>query len=212
MVDGYRTTEIQKRLFDTYLSYIVSKYPDLNEDESRDIASKMVSEQPSDLEALVEFPPPHSTGGSIDVVLVFKDKINIKSDYWMEPAMVPFGAKFDEMMDIVHRDKRSETTFYEKKAELNSEEQKALEYRRILYHALTEVGFTNYYNEFWHYDFRNQFYALATGGQTAEFGFAGGINNGKIVEDLSAEQEVFDDYLASHDSVEAQRVKHHFGL
>ncbi|MDP4000929.1 MAG: M15 family metallopeptidase [bacterium] len=212
VVDGYRRIDVQKRLFDAYLGYVNSQHPELSEAESRDMARKMVSEPPSDLNVLRESPPPHSTGGSIDVVLVFKDKINIRSDYWVEEAMVPFGAKFDEMMNPVFRDERSETIFYEKKAELSSEEQEALEHRRILYHILTRVGLTNYFNEFWHYDFGNQFDALSAGKQEAQFGFAGGINEGRIIEDLSAEKEAFNAYSATVGTTEAEKVRHHFGL
>ncbi len=131
--------------------------------------------------------------------------------------MIPFGAKFDEMMDPLYHDKRSETTFYEKelaeKGTLNKEEQEALENRRILYNALTGVGFSNYFTEFWHYDLGNQFNASVTGKSSAEFGFAGGIkDDGQITEDLSAEKTAFENYKASHGSEEAERVKHHFGL
>lgn len=215
LVDGYRRLDVQKRLFDAYHGYIISEDPGLSEEESRDIARKMVSEAPTDLDVLRKSPSPHSTGGSADIILVFKDKINIKSDYWLEEAMVPFGAKFDEMMDPVYRDERSETTFYEKKikqGEFSREEQEALENRRILCHVLTKAGFTNYFPEFWHYDFGNQFNALTGGKAEAQFGFAGGIVAGQIEENLSDEKEALKAYSAMHGSAEAEKARIHFGL
>ncbi|MDR3519910.1 MAG: M15 family metallopeptidase [Candidatus Pacebacteria bacterium] len=212
LVDGYRRVDVQKSLFDAYRNYVISQHPGISEEESRNLAIKMVSEPPSDPSVLEKCPPPHSTGGSADVVLVFKDKINIDSDYWLEEAMVPFGAKFDEMMHPEFRDERSETTFYEKKSDLTEDEKKALEFRRILYHTFTKVGFTNYFTEFWHYDFGNQFNALTAGKPTAQFGFAGGLENNKVREELNAERKAFEAYKAQVGTEEAERVKHHFGL
>ncbi len=216
VVDGYRRIDVQRELFNTYYNYLDREQPGTSKEELITMARKMVSEAPKDSEILRKSPPPHSTGGAVDVVLVYKNKIDTSSDYWLQEAMVPFGAKFDEMMDPTYRDKRSETTFYEKelrKGTLNEEEREALENRRILYNVLTEVGFSNYFTEFWHYDFGNQFNAAATGKPSAKFGFAGGIeDNGHIAEDLGAEKAAFENYKASHDPEEAERVKYHFGL
>jgi D-alanyl-D-alanine dipeptidase len=219
LVDGYRKIGDQRTLFEAYHLYVKSEHPGLSELESRSLATKMVSEPPKDAEILFEIlknsPPPHSTGGSADVVLVFKDKIDIDSDYWVEKAMVPFGAQFDEMMHPTYGDERSETSFYEKKGKeenLSIEDKKALEYRRILYHTLAKLGLTNYYTEFWHYDFGNQFNALMTGKKSAQFGFAGSIENNQIKEDLTAEREAYEAYSTKVGSFEAGRVKRHFGL
>ncbi|MEK7496449.1 MAG: M15 family metallopeptidase, partial [Patescibacteria group bacterium] len=215
IVDGYRQIDVQKKLFDAYLTFIreKNKHLNLNEEEILIMARKMVSEAPTDLEVLRESPPPHSTGGSTDVILVDKSKIDITSDHWLQGAMVEFGAKFDEMFgDYFH----SETFFYERmlveNKRLDKNEQAALENRRVLYYVMSEVGFSNYYTEFWHYDFGNQFNAQILGKQSAEFGFAGGLANGKIVEDLSAEQAVYQAYVKKHGPDVAEKVKHHFGL
>ncbi|GEM_PF-1815153 len=216
VVDGYRRIDVQGELFNTYYNFVDKEHPETPKEELMIMTRKMVSEAPKDPEILRKSPPPHSTGGAVDVVLVHKNKIDTTSDYWLQEAMIPFGAKFDEMMDPLYQDKRSETTFYEKelaeKGILNKEEQEALENRRILYNLLTGVGFSNYFTEFWHYDFGNQFNAAATGKPSAEFGFAGGIDENRIIEDLTAEKTAFERYKASRDPEEAERVKHHFGL
>lgn len=219
LVDGYRKIGDQRTLFEAYVTYVKSKNPELGEEECRSLATRMVSEPPTDPKILSEIlekcPPPHSTGGSADVIMVFKDKIDTSSDYWVEKAMVPFGAQFDEMMRPIYGDERSETTFYEKKAKegiLSEEEQEAVEYRRILYHTLSKLGMTNYYTEFWHYDFGNQFHAMVSEKGSAQFGFAGGIENGEIKEDLTAEKEAYAVYVSIHGLEEAEKVKYHFGL
>ena len=216
VVDGYRRIDVQGKLFNAYSQYVKKEHPELSGDALITEARKMVSEAPADPEILRKSPPPHSTGGAVDVVLVSKDKIDTTSDYWLHDAMVPFGARFDEMMNPDYRDERSETTFYEKKladgAELNAADREALENRRMLYHAMKDVGFSNFFTEFWHYDFGNQFNALASEKSEAEFGFAGGIGDGTINEDLAAERASFEKYAAAQGKEEAERVKHHFGL
>jgi len=218
VVDGYRRIDVQKKLFDAYLNHVreVNKDKKLSQEQIMTMARKMVSEAPTDPEILQKSPPPHSTGGAVDVVLVHKDKIDTTSDYWLQKAMIPFGAQFDEMMNPVYHDKRSETVFYEKelteKGSLEPEEQEALENRRILYHTLTGVGFSNYFTEFWHYDLGDQYNAVMSEKPSAEFGFAGGIEGDQINEDLDAEKSAFAAYKTSHDSEEAERVRHHFGL
>jgi D-alanyl-D-alanine dipeptidase len=64
------------------------------------------------------------------------------------------GAAFDETTP------RSYTRYLEKKLEdeeiLKAEQKVALKNRRILYHAMTEAGFTNFPNEWWHFNYGNQ--------------------------------------------------------
>jgi len=210
VVDGYRTIEVQRRLFKEYRAYLVNENPGMGNDELDNLAQQMVSMPPEDLEKLRTCPPPHSTGGAVDVILVEKSKIDITSDYWVRKAMINFGAYFDEMMHPVYKDVRSFTRFDER----NPEDVEARENRRLLYNLMTGVGFTNYPYEFWHYDFENQFYALNKGLNSAEFGFAGGLENGKIVEDLRAEEEAFQTYKTTQSLTDetAKRLRHHFGL
>lgn len=206
VVDGYRTLGVQSRLFDAYHNYLKVKKSDADEQTLLNEAQQMVSIVPN-REVIKESPPPHSTGGSADVILVDKSKIDITDDYWLQGAMINFGAKFDEMMHPTHGGERSETAFYEGKSEADQE---ALKNRRLLYNLLKQVGLSNYPHEFWHFDYGNQFNALVTGKDTAEYGFAGGIDNNGITENLVDEEEVFARYKKDHP--DADQVKSHFGL
>ena len=210
VVDGYRKTEVQRRLFLEYKKILAKSHPDKNEYELNILAQQMVSIVPEDLEVLVTSPPPHSTGGAVDVVLVDKSKIDVTSDYWIQNAMVNFGANFDEMMHPQYQDARSATNFYQN-GQINEE---SVLHRRLLYNLMTSLGFTNYPFEFWHYDYGNQFHALCSGGSEAKFGFAAGLNDGRIVEDLSAEKEEYRRYLQIHRLTEetGERYRRHFGL
>lgn len=205
-VDGYRTLDVQKRLFNAYLQYLRVKMPNADEETLSNEAQQMVSIVPKE-EVIKQSPPPHSTGGSVDIILVDKKKIDVTDDYWIQSAMINFGAQFDEMMHPVYGGERSETACYEDKDEIDEEAKKN---RRLLYHLLNKVGLSNYPYEFWHFDFGNQFNALVTGKEKAEYGFAGGIANGVISENLLAEEEVFSRYKENHS--DADEVKSHFGL
>lgn len=208
VIDGYRRIQVQERLFLEYKNFLRKLHPTISEEELDILAQQMVSMPPKNLELLKTSPPPHSTGGAVDVILVEKSKIDVTSDYWLQSAMIDFGADFDEMMHPTYQDARSFTRFYE---EPNGNEE-ARKNRRLLYNLMTQVGFTNYPFEFWHYDFGNQSHALCSGGKEAAYGFAGGLNDrGEIVEDLSAEEATYAAYAKIVGEI-ALRVRHHFGL
>jgi D-alanyl-D-alanine dipeptidase len=66
------------------------------------------------------------------------------------------GTAFDQMGE------KCLTRYYEMKLEkgerLNRKDQEALENRRLLFDFMTSAGFTNYHEEWWHYDYGNQFW------------------------------------------------------
>ena len=49
---------------------------------------------------------------------------------------------------------RTQTVYYEKKPE-----EEIIRNRRLLYHVMTENGFTNLPSEWWHYDYGDRFWA-----------------------------------------------------
>jgi D-alanyl-D-alanine dipeptidase len=212
VVDGYRRIAVQRRLFISHRRYLAGIHPEADESELDILAQKMVSIVPDDLEFLRKCPPPHSTGGAVDVVLVEKSGIDVTSDYWLSGAVVDFGAVFDEMMHPIYGEERSLTRFYEE----HEENEVAKRNRRLLYNVMTEVGFSNYPMEFWHYDFGNQFDALSRGLPEARYGFAAGLlGNTRILEDLRHELAAYFSYSAEVMRTQgrtARQVAHHFGL
>ena len=87
--------------------------------------------------------PLHATGGAIDVTLT--DEFGNNLD---------LGVEFDEFTD------RTNTIYYENDSEKNKE---IVKNRRILYHIMTSVGFTNLPSEYWHYDYGNKAWSFFTG-------------------------------------------------
>jgi D-alanyl-D-alanine dipeptidase len=71
------------------------------------------------------------------------------------------GTEFD------HFGTKAATRYFEEKLErsenLSIDEAEALDNRRLLYHIMTSQGFTNYLEEWWHFDFGDQFWGKISG-------------------------------------------------
>lgn len=137
--DGWRSSVLQKSLFHTLKEEIAEAYPDLSEEDLLDRVCQYVA-LPS---VSKESPSPHVTGGSVDLSIVDDRGL-----------LLDMGSGFDDTADF------SETCYFEKlaveKGELSFEERLILRNRRILFNVMTSAGFTNYSEEWWHYDYGNQ--------------------------------------------------------
>lgn len=150
VLDGWRPLPLQQALFDRYRDELARAHPDLDEEELTGLTRRFVAEPRSD----PSFPSPHSTGGSVDLTVADDGG-----------RILPMGSEFDETSD------RSETLHFEGRIEgLPEAELRALENRRLLYHAMVSAGFTNYPDEWWHFDYGNQNWALMSGHKAAIYG------------------------------------------
>ena len=131
--DAWRPTEVQKSLFDEYLSRLVKEYDgtDFTIEDLRKKALEFVSYPSSDPMT----PFVHSTGGAVDLTLA--------DSYGYELDM---GTQFDDFSPAAHT------------ISMESSRKKAKSNRRILYNVMTSVGFTNLPSEWWHYDFGDRFW------------------------------------------------------
>lgn len=134
--DCFRSRQTQKALFDFVANKISASQPNLSANEVYHQTRKYIV-HPDDSAA---FPvPPHNSGGAIDLALC-KNK-----------QLLPFGTEFDNPSIM------SSTTFFESefRPQYSFSEKEWLEIRqnrRILFHTLISLGFTNYQEEWWHYD------------------------------------------------------------
>ena len=99
--------------------------------------------------------PPHSTGGAVDLVL--RERATNR--------LFDFGAGFDEASG------RAATDFFELElaaGRLASDAEPLLA-RRVLVYAMAREGFTNYPEEYWHFDFGTRLWAAVRGGGAAAF-------------------------------------------
>lgn len=151
ILDAWRSVDLQRDLFNKFKQELKKKYPNKSEHELIKLVKEFVSLPSEDPDK----PSPHNTGGSVDVT-VANDK----------GQMLEMGTKFDDTSI------KSYTRYYEKLAdnEFDQETYIILKNRRLLYNVMTEVGFTNYPQEWWHYDYGNQLWAWFSNSSRAFYG------------------------------------------
>lgn len=151
--DCWRPLKVQHSLFEILKAELKNRYPSLSDEEINNKTLTYVALPSKDPAK----PSPHNTGGAVD--------LTIADD---EGFLLKMGTEFDDSTS------KAGTTYFEellkKGAKLNSEELEALKNRRLLYHIMTSVGFTNYVDEWWHYDYGNQNWAWMSGKDHAIYG------------------------------------------
>jgi D-alanyl-D-alanine dipeptidase len=134
--DAYRPLEVQAALFNAYLAELIAVHPGMPADALEFAAARYVTPPSRSVMA----PPPHLTGGAVDLTLGFADG-----------TVRDLGTSFDAFVP------EAETHAFEQV------DSPVRELRRRLYWAMHAEGFTNYPEEWWHFDFGDQFWGLATG-------------------------------------------------
>lgn len=145
LFDGFRPLAVQQWLWDDFSARLREENPGFSDDEVGAAVRQFVAFPQSDPLA----PPPHRTGGAVDVYL-------IDSGTGEE---LPMGTEADEAAPA------SITRWFE-----DHPEEPFTTNRRLLFHAMTGAGFTNYLGEWWHFDYGNQRWANVSGVATAIYG------------------------------------------
>lgn len=135
--DAWRPFALQQELYEVYSDKIINEFhlEGSSEEQKRAVIKKFVSEPVWDRDV----PPVHTTGGAIDLTIIGKDGHELE-----------MGTGFDAFSD------KTCTSFFEK----NEENVVVRNNRRILYHVMTEAGFTNLPSEWWHFDYGDRFWAF----------------------------------------------------
>lgn len=149
LFDGYRPLEVQSSLFNMFKEQLKNQNPNSTEKEIIEMTQTYVSLPSADPLK----PSPHATGGAIDLSIIDQNG-----------NLLDMGTEFDSL------EIQAQTAYFK----YRSEGEKFHLNRRILYSIMTSTGFTNYPEEWWHYDFGDQFwghilqkqaiYSLAKGG------------------------------------------------
>ena len=152
--DGWRSPELQAKLFEILEGRISNANPQLSAEEVRARTSVFV--------ALPSIEPMtvsgHCTGGAVDLTIADeKGRLLDMGGLFDEPTERSFSRHYEELL--------------EKNSALTGAEQRALENRRFLIHIMEEEGFSNYPHEWWHFDYGNRSWALRTGAQEARYAF-----------------------------------------
>ena len=146
--DTWRSIPTQQALFDQMKRFVKQEHPDYSEAEIQQAALRIVALPSTDATK----PSPHNTGGSIDLSIVDENG-----------RLLDMGSPFDDISQ------RAKTTYYETEA-TDSKYDAVRQNRRLLYHVMTQVGFTNYSEEWWHFDYGNQNWASLTDNDFAIYG------------------------------------------
>lgn len=150
--DGYRPLAVQQFLWDTFLARIQTDDPMLTPSEAVARVRQFVAAPVADPLR----PPPHRTGGAVDVYLV--DEAGVE---------LPMGTAPDAAQT------KSVTRYFE-----DVPQEPFTTNRRLLWHAMTSAGFANYPGEWWHFEYGNQRWANISGAAFAVYGIPGGDDPG----------------------------------
>lgn len=153
VLDAWRSQQLQKHLFDQCQSVLADMYPNVDAEKLFTMTQQYVAAPKTNPLT----PPPHFTGGAIDLMIATRDGVPLF-----------FGSPFDDPNEI------SYTRHFEEKLEegqqLTKPEEIALQNRRLLYHVMTRAGFVNFSTEWWHFEYGTQRWANETGKENAIYG------------------------------------------
>lgn len=181
--DAYRPLAVQKALFDYFVEVLEAK--GASHDQATIDAQKFVSIPSEDPTR----PPPHNTGGAVDLTVIrFSHKVWARMKELNEIVIQPetkknglqiFAAEMERLQIIRQQSllfemgtvfdgvqPQTATRYYEKldfTGHVSALDYEICNSRRILYNVMTASGFSNYHEEWWHYDFGNQFHTARTG-------------------------------------------------
>jgi zinc D-Ala-D-Ala dipeptidase len=151
--DAWRPIEIQAYFHDVWMpARLREKHPSLSPAELV-VETEKYWAAPSQSDTR---PAPHSTGGAVD--------LTIHKRASGEPLHM--GSIFDDATALAHTDR------FERQALDSYSDIEARNNRRLLYWVMTEAGFVNNPNEWWHFSWGDQMWARLTQTDAAIFGVA----------------------------------------
>jgi D-alanyl-D-alanine dipeptidase len=151
MWDGLRSLVTQKEIVDQFRA-------SLPEEDREAVVERYLAPPPESEEAFRRCPPPHSTGGAVDLTMC---------DASGRP--LDMGADFDQF------DEKSWLSYYEDDANRAEDGPAGVERcrrRRLLYWAMLGAGFSPYPWEYWHFELGTMVWAAFYGETVAEYGAA----------------------------------------
>jgi D-alanyl-D-alanine dipeptidase len=153
LFDAWRPRAVQAYFHDVWMpGEVRRRRPDLSEDDVR-IEVQRYWAAPTDDPAR---PAPHATGGAVDLTIVWDDGAPL----WM-------GSLFDDATALAGTDRFERDT-----DEFSFSHDEARANRRLLYWLMIEAGFSNHPDEWWHYSYGDQMWAIHMGRPAALYGLA----------------------------------------
>lgn len=170
--DVYKPIEAQQALWNNILAREIANAGG-NKEEGYRIAKILCSDPTNFDENNPKTAPIHTTGAAVDTFLW--------SDYGSDKSAITIAGYKDENGKSLVVDHYN-TDFFEKKLasgeKLTEQEEICLRNRRLLNSVMIAAGFENYVKEPWHFDYKDQMYAMMkntrekTNKYVAEYGYA----------------------------------------
>jgi D-alanyl-D-alanine dipeptidase len=142
--DPWRPRELQKRLYDQFSNRMKKEHPEWDDARLKQEVGVYVT--PADDPERI---PPHATGGTVDLTLCDDDGVNLM-----------MGTDFDYFGPEAHLD------YFD----APGRDIRVRDNRRLLGNCLKEAGLNADNDEWWHYDYGNQKWALGLGKPEAFYG------------------------------------------
>ena len=153
--DAFRPLKVQRHIQSFHERRVLASHSDWSQAKIEKYLRELVAQVPAD-ENLLLSPPPHTTGGAVDVVLYDRHgEVNMVKNQDDAECMYPDY--------LEQKDSNS----------LSAGERLAKNYRRVLFWTMTEAGFAPNPTEWWHYSYGDQLWALVTDQPQAIYGYAG---------------------------------------
>lgn len=148
--DCFRPLAVQQALFEQCKSDVAAKHPTWTAEQIYQEARKFIAVPDKAGEI-----PPHNTGGTVDLTLVNDDGEELN-----------MGTDFDEFSECAH------PLYFHELSGRSVEEEAIIRNRDMLTSAMVSAGFRPDTDEWWHFDYGNQLWALETGKPAAIYGSA----------------------------------------
>ncbi len=156
VVEGWRAPHIQRRMYQGVWKFFQEKHPDWSETKLRRVVNRYTAPYDSP-----RVPPPHSTGGAVDLILLKPDgEYHDHSTPYEQFNAAGFAFNAPGLSDEARRT------------------------RDVLAEALEPTVLTNYPSEYWHWSFGDQGWAYRGGHPAAVYGPVVPPNWAPAAEDL----------------------------
>jgi len=136
--EGYISLRMQKKYFSQKFAIVRQDNPEFSQEEAFIETTKLVSPV-KNLDDTINIPP-HSTGGAVDVVIVN-----------CQGVPLDFGMDIKDWAIVA-------PSLCETECEAISPEAK--QNRKLLFRVMTQVGFVNYFTEWWHFSYGDKYWAF----------------------------------------------------
>lgn len=141
IIEGWRAPFIQKRMYESVYARFRERNPDWSDVKMRRVVNRFTA--PIDRLS----PPPHTTGGAVDLLLA-------REDGSIPNHCAPYEPSDEHGFPFAAPNLREDV----------------LEVRGILAEAITPTGLTNYPSEYWHWSYGDQGWAYRGGHPHALYG------------------------------------------